>query len=275
MKPLQIMRADTLSAEALRRGMCAGFSDYAVAMNPSPDGFAFMMTQRGFTPEASWAAVEQGRVVAVWLVSVEGPAAYLISSGTDPAFRGRGVAGQMALRCLEALKAAGIETFQTEVMAGNDVAARLYEKLGMRVHREMACYDLTRVKPAPSAADQVTWTQISAQVARWRDWAPTWQNSDAALARVAKDVTCLALTDSVGLVGYACLFAPNGAMAQLAVRPDMRRKGIATRLLGAIRAHGADRVLNVDAGDAGFQRFLQQNGAVCTTLQHERLRALA
>ncbi|MFK7834846.1 MAG: N-acetyltransferase family protein [Sulfitobacter sp.] len=269
MSRVEIVPATQVSQEQIREGVLAGFSDYAVPMQPSEEAFAFMMRQRGLVPDASWVAIAEGRVVAVWLVSVAGQAAYLISSGTAPAFRGRGLARGMAARCIEGLQARGCATFQTEVLAGNAVAAGLYEKLGMRVVRRLDCYTV----PQDGVADVelVAWAEVVRDAPGCRDWRPSWQNADAALTRAADDAVCVAVWDDLGLAGYAAGFAPSGAVAQIAVRPDRRRQGLGRRLVRAITASGVCRVLNVDAADVGFAGFMAACGAKLSVQQEERM----
>ena len=270
-QPLRIVTATGVGMDDLRHGMIAGFSGYAVPMRPDARAFALMMRQRGMTRDASWVALAEGRVVAVWLVSVAGDRGYLIASGTDPAYRGRGIARQLANASMAGLKARGLRSFQTEVMNGNDAAFGLYRSLGMKVRRALNCYGL----PSPVATSldakvrSLAWPEIAAGAAGCRDWAPSWQNDDAALSRITDALACRAVTDDRGLAGYAVLVRPSGVLSQIAVRPDLRRTGLGRALIAALPPADPLRVLNVDASDAGFDGFMTALGAQRTPGQRE------
>jgi len=267
MAKLQIVRASQVSQAQLRLGMIAGFSGYAVAMQPDEQAFAFMMGQRGLKKEMSWVALSEDRVIAVWLVSVDGDTGYLIASGTDPDFRGQGIARRLAETALRCLRDRHVRRFQTEVMDGNEAAFALYRSLGMEVERELACFDLSGVAASfrgQLAAGPVSWRSIMDETPACRDWSPTWQNNDAAMERVEDGIHCLGVRDADGLAGYAVLLRATGAIAQIAVRPDRRRAGVGRALIEGlfpVLDGKPSRVLNADASDAGFAAFMTALGA--------------
>ena len=98
--------------------MNRAFSDYALPMDLTLQQFKFMMRQRGLDKGASRVAVVDGKIVAVWLGSIRNTASYLISSGTDPAHRRKGLARKLATDCLSDLKFRGAISFHTEVLTG-------------------------------------------------------------------------------------------------------------------------------------------------------------
>lgn len=270
---IDVLPGDAVSDESLRKGMIAGFTGYAVPMQPSAEAFGFMMRQRGLDRACSRIALADGRVVAVWFVSRAGAKAYLIASGTDPAYRGKGLARQLAEASMQELHVAGARHFRTEVMAGNDVAAGLYRRLGMEVERELSCFDLGPLDATAHDFDleRVPWAAVRQDAEGCRDWPPTWQNDDAALSRVAPDVTCLASRDGQGLAGYAALVHPANTVAQIAVRPDRRRAGLGRALLeGLLAQHpgGTARIINADARDEGFAAFMTAVHARPMVSQH-------
>lgn len=280
MSEIRIARADGVPLELLRDGMVAAFADYALPMQPSQAAFDFMMRQRGMSAADSLVAFSGDDVIGVWVVSVEGPAGYLISSGTVPEHRGKGVARRMAERSLNDLAARGVATFQTEVLLGNDVARGLYEGLGMEVRRELACLGLPDTVENGGETHDVTpllWHEVAPEVAQCRDWAPSWQNDDAAMGRCGDDLCCVALKDAKGLAGYAVLIRPTGVLAQIGVRPDRRGAGLARTMVAALAQQQPGqglRVLNAQASDTGFARFMTRLGAEAIVGQHEMFRRL-
>ena len=270
---IRVRPAAEVSVEALREGMGAGFSDYVMPMSPSAEAFTFMMRQRGLHAGLSQVAIQEGVVQAVWLVSVNGPRGYLIASATRPEMRGRGLARALAGACFDGLRSSGVTRFQTEVMEGNGAAQRLYERLGMLPVRMLDCYTLAKALsvgrgPVPV---QGRWEDIAAVVGNCRDWPLSWQNDDAALARVADDLDVLTVWDGAGLAGYAVMIRPTGVLAQVAIRPDARRRGLARALVAAAtaRCDKTPRVLNADRADDGFAAFMGRIGASRGVGQYE------
>lgn len=255
--------------------MVAGFEGYAVPMAPTAEQFAFMMGQRGMVPDASWVAVEGDVVRAVWLVSIREGRGYLIASGTAAEWRGNGIARRMGEASIADLAARGVGTYWTEVLHGNNAARALYDRLGFTTAREFSWYDLT---PSGDGLGEIcAWGDVVAEAAACRDWEPSWQNSDASLAAVSDGITVVQLRDARGLVGYAAMVTASGTVAQIAVREDARRRGVARGLLarlGALSPKGALRLANVQSDDAGFAAAAAALGAVPDLGQTELRRTL-
>lgn len=270
-----IRPASDFSYAELCAAMNDAFSDYMVPMKLSEAGFAEMMRQRGLDEAASRIAVVGGELAAVWLVSVRGKSGYLISSGTRPDFRSRGLARALAEDCLAALKTAGIRSFQTEVIDGNEAATSLYLRMGMSISRQLDCYEiqpLAPVAPASSKPLQTDWDQISSEALSLRDWTPTWQNSDASLAAISDRIACMQIRDVNGLAAYGAVIPQAATLAQIAVRSDLRRKKLGSILIAHMQRLVPGRplrILNAWADDAGFSGFMSSLGAVRTVGQCE------
>lgn len=255
--------------------MVDAFSDYAIPMRLSRSEFDVMMRQRGLDLPSSRVALVDGAIAAIWLTSVRDGLAYLISSGTRPAFRSRGLARAMAADCLAYLRDIGARSFQTEVLRNNEAALPLYLSLGMTKFRKLDCYRLA-APISPSISDlgirQVDWRDIALQVATLRDWRPSWQNSDQSIAAIADTVLCLATHSGADLEGYVIANPLNGVVLQLAVRNGARRKGLGLALLGALQmqAPGQEiRFINISREDDAFHALMVRAGADVTTGQFE------
>lgn len=258
----EVTTAQDVSDADLSAAMADAFSDYAIPVTLDEAAFAFMMQQRGLNREASRVAIVDGEIAAIWLVSIRDRQGYLISSGTRPPFRSQGMARAMALSCLEGLRARDVSGFQTEVLRVNETAAGLYLSLGMTVARELDCFVVSDGIGAGAGkvpVDPVPWSRLVADAPALRDWRPSWQHDDPSVAAIADHVVCLATYDEDGLAGYAVASPASGTVFQLAVRKDVRRRGIATALLGRLHSDMPDkplRFINVDHGDAGFRAFV-------------------
>lgn len=260
----RIVSAAQCSMGDLCSAMNISFSDYTVPMHLSLQAFEWMMLQRGLDRGTSRIAIVDDQVAAIWLVSVRGRESYLISSGTAPEFRRRGLARQLALHCLVGLKHRGVTGFQTEVLTDNKHAHNLYVYLGMRFARSLDCYEVP-VPTVPPRKDHrvvdVPWTQLSKNVMPLQDIEPSWQNSAASLNCIPDHLKCHAMFDESGLAGYAAVISHSGTLAQIAVRKDQRRNGIARSLLNAWPDKTALRVINADRSSDTFRSFMKSLGA--------------
>lgn len=255
--------------------MIDAFSDYSLPMRPSQQEFDAMMLQRGLDAASSRVAWAGQKIAGIWLTSVRGSEAYLIASGTRPAFRSRGVARAMAEDCMAYLKAAGVRSFGTEVLRGNTSAASLYTSLGMEKRRVLDCYSIAAADPPADgghAFRRVHWDEISPNARALRAWAPSWQNSDHSLAAIADQLLCFSRMDGSDLTAYAAVGSGTGIIHQIAVRNDARRNGVATSLLRAIQNELPGiplRLINICQSDAAFRAFMKQAGARETAGQFE------
>lgn len=257
--------------DVLRVAMNQSFSDYAIPINLTAEAFDFMMRQRGLDRAASRVAIIDGEMAAIWLVSVRGAAAYLISSGTRLAYRRRGLSRALALDCLAALKGNGATSFQTEVLIDNTQAHNLYLSLGMTTARVLDCYSLSVPKSAVRhyEVSEVSWPSVAQTAPSLQDFPPSWQNDSASLTAIADDVRCHAVFDDAGAAGYAAVIPTTGTLAQIAVRQDRRRMGVAGALLSSYQDLQSLRVINADNASGSFRAFMTSFGAEATLGQYE------
>lgn len=266
----KITTAEHVSVDALRNAMNKAFSDYAVPMELSDRMFALMMQQRGWSRAASRVAIIGGDTAAIWLMSVRGNHAYLISSGTCPEFRRQGLARQLAEDCLVGLKNEGITNFQTEVLTSNKRAFDLYAALGMEITRKLECYELPSLPGSPRHEVRETpWAEAKGEAHALAEVLPSWQNSFDAIEAVASDVHCWTVSDTRGLAGYAVVIPETRTIAQIGVRKDRRCEGIAQSLIKACQRGHNLRLLNVDGRSNDLRAFLQAIGAQPTVPQFE------
>jgi ribosomal protein S18 acetylase RimI-like enzyme len=271
----EIKNASDCSMVQLRNAMQIAFSDYAIPLQLNEDSFALMMRQRGLDKPCSRIALVEDEVVAIWLVSSRDSKAYLISSGTIPNFRKRGISRALAADCIAGLRDKAVKSFQTEVLRDNEKAAALYYSLGMEKQRLLDCYVVPAQTPSIGTMPQfskVAWLDIEPSVRGVRDWMPSWQNIDTSLAAIADHVTCFALTDGIGLSAYAAFSAQSGTVYQLAVRQDMRCNGLGTALIRAVQCELPQtplRFINVQNDDQAFTSLMAHVDAQETIGQFE------
>ena len=255
--------AAEFSLSDMRLAMNAAFEDYAIPMCLSKDAFERMMVQRGLETSVSRVAVVDGKIVAFWFMSVREHRTYLISSGTIPQFRSKGLSGALASEVLKRLRAKNVVSIQTEVLEGNLKAQRLYDRIGLKTHRVLGCCELHKAGkhgPVLEEIRQGTWKDLSEFAIECRDWSPSWQNNDCSIAALKDDAVCLVAHRNGDPVGFLALFHRTHTIAQIAVKKSSRRQGIGTALIRSafdISSASALRLINYDGSDVGFAKFLR------------------
>ncbi len=266
-----------MSTEDLRTAMNAAFSDYVVPMQLDATAFEFLLRQRGYDTDRSHAIEEDGRIVAFWLVGTEPrrpDTAYLLSTGTVPEARGRGLSRAVGTEVLRDLAAQGYRHMVSEVIETNHGARRLYRALGFEESHALDCFTLPMMEGTGEGTHEVRLTDIPTD--DLMDWHPTWQNDRHAVHRIEPQTITLAVRQDRAPTAFATLLKPNATIAQIAVHPDHRRRGHARRLVAALtaRAQTSLRIINADGRDAGFRAFVDALGGKRTVGQLALHRAL-
>jgi ribosomal protein S18 acetylase RimI-like enzyme len=252
--------------EAVFQGFNDAFSDYLVPLTMTREQLAEMQRRRGWVPEVSVAAFEEGRVVAFTLNGIEGDRGYDSGTGVAPSHRRQGLAKEMMRRSFELLRGRGCGSYVLEVLEENEKAVALYRSLGFRETRRFQCWAF---EARGLTGSQARGTAMASSA--WWDIEPSWQNSTASILRAGHVHRTIGDDD-----GYAIVFPDSGDLPQLAVRPESRRKGIGTRLLyeAAALAGKPLRIMNLDDRDPGIAAFLERAGATRTVRQLEMVLAL-
>lgn len=236
------------------------FSDYVVPLRPTREQLREMLTRRGWVPRLSAGVWDGARLVAFTLNCFEHRAGYDSGTGVVPSHRRRGLARQMMGFVVPLLRAAGAERYVLEVIEANAPALALYRDVGFQEKRRLQCWSYASELSSPEP--------IARGIMRpeYCDVEPSWQNSTASIHR-ARDRFEVAGSDA----GYAVVFPSNGDLAQLAVHPEARRRGLGTRLLrdAATIAGKPLRIINVDEGAGHIAAFLAAAGARRTVRQVE------
>ncbi|MBL8967136.1 MAG: GNAT family N-acetyltransferase [Spirochaetaceae bacterium] len=265
----------------------AAFADYSVPITMSRADFDENNERRGFDASISLGAYEGERLVG-FILNGRGTwqgrsAAYDLGTGVLPEARGAGLSGILARKLIEFLPSRGLELYVLEVIRDNLPAFKTYEKAGFGVTRLLECPDgrfADSGRPAPAGLELVDLPGGAAfpraEVAAFRDWEPSWQNSDDAIRRTPGRLVILGARFEGRLAG--CLVAsPKGTIWQFAVAPARRGRGIGSALLRELarRAGPELRYINVQADDAETLRFLAARGIGAGVGQYEMTRVLS
>jgi len=256
--------------ESLFAAFTAAFSDYVVPLVLTREQLLEMFTRRGWVPELSVAAFDGGAMVAFTVNGIDSDRAYDSGTGVVLTHRRSGLARAMMERSFELLRP---REYVLEVIDANARAHALYRDLGFRETRGLQCWAFEAQRHIGSQAHRGSPVSLCASepVSLWWDIQPSWQNSTSSIARARMPHVTLGNEDA-----YAVLFPQTGDLAQLAVRPEARRRGLGTALLHEAAAVAGKplRIQNVDERHAGIVNFLERAGAKRTVRQLEMVRAL-
>ncbi|TYC66756.1 GNAT family N-acetyltransferase [Stappia sp. BW2] len=276
----QIVDCRSFDAAQLCDALNLAFSDYVTPMHLSVEDFREFQRQRGFSAEHSFVALAQDEIAAFWFSGQPHPEygnrAYTLSVGTSPEHRRNGLSRQLLEAVIEKQRKEGSKGLQLEVITTNERAVSAYEAFGFHRERTLGVFRLggTGVLAAKGrdwTAAKIGLDALPHDTSAFFDTLPTPQNSLAALRGLSPDIHLVAVCRADNLLGWGASFA-DGAVAQIAVHKDHRRKGIGAALLKAImEAAGKSelRFVNVDAATQSANAFLRQAGAEELLQQYE------
>jgi ribosomal protein S18 acetylase RimI-like enzyme len=251
------------------------FADYLISLRTDAASLHALLSRRGWEPAWSFGLFSAERLVGFWLTGRDDSRneAYCIMTGILPEARGSGGVEEMFARVLAATSA---RPHRLEVIRGNERAARAYRRLGFRAARLLHYYQLPRDKavlggPAwPVVVEP--WTPASLPPESWLTCPAAWQNRRQAQRRALEHPVWLVVREAGVLRGSAVLFTQSGDLAEIAVEPAARGRGIGRALLAAALQHaspGRVTLTTVDAQDHALCSWLARRGAELTLSQDE------
>lgn len=284
---MEIKSLQNISLEQLYEAFSDAFENYDVKI--SKPQLERMLVRRGFSPELSFAAFEEGILVSFTLNGIGDfnghLTAYDTGTGTRKAYQGRGLARQIFEHSVPFLKEYGIKQYLLEVLQHNTNAISVYKKQGFEALREFNYFvqsnELIKASNGIHLLDfvikEIALPHYDTVSAFW-DFTPSWQNSFEAISRKPEDFHVFgALSGDSNLLGY-CVFEPaSGDVTQIAVRKDCRRKGIGSSLLlkaVGMNAFPSIKILNTDIHCESITSFLESRNIQVTGRQFEMIRPL-
>ena len=273
---MEIKSLEKTDFNTLFRAFGRAFADYEVQLNA--EQLRAMLTRRGFDPTLSFAAFDGAQIAAFTLNGIGNfngvPTAYDTGTGTLKEYRGTGLGTEIFRHSMPHLRRAGVGQYLLEVLQHNTRAVSVYRNLGFETVREFNYF----CRANTEIADRGDTPRLPHSVRRtdW-DFTPSWQNSFESIGRAAGDFVSLGVFIEEELVGY-CVFEPaSGDVAQIAVKRQYRRKGIAGLLLREmlrLNTNDSLKIINTDVSCDSMTGFLQAKNIVPQGKQFEMIRKI-
>jgi ribosomal protein S18 acetylase RimI-like enzyme len=272
----------------LHRTFNKAFSDYVLPLHVTVKQLAENIRRDGIDFRFSAGAFEEGNLVGFILNSLEEwnglKTAYNGGTGVIPDFRGQKLTRRMYAYLLPLLQQEGVQQCLLEVIAINQIAMRTYQAIGFEHNRSLNCYkanlkDLVELPAILHPGVQIR--EMAAPdwelVQQFWDYHPSWQYSIASVKRLSGKISFLGAFEQEELLGYAAVTPHANRIAQFAVSPQHRGRGIGRALFRQIarQAGGPLVVINVDQASTDTNQFLRDLGFTCFIKQIEMIRPMS
>jgi len=264
------------------------FSDYEVPIQMPLEKFISVGKRRGADYAISLGGYDKTRL-AGFVANAGGSwrgknTIYDCFTGVIKDYQRKGVATQMLEESFTNSKALGFENYLLEVIQTNTKAYELYLSKGFEVVRSFDVYRC-EVKGLNSSGNKTEEFEIKkvdtvdwAQLKRFWDIYPSWQNSIDAVKRAREDFEIFAAYDKDNCIGYLVLESESGDVPQIGVHKDYRRNGIASALVKKATENRKEgyrlSFLNIDSTYQPYCDFLKQLGATLVVKQYEMIKSL-
>ncbi len=270
----------------LYRCFLAAFSDYLVDMRTTEEQFAHRLTRDGVELELSAAAFVIDDMVGFYMNgtgSWQGlQTVYDAGTGVVPEHRRKGVARELFDFMLPGLRRAGMDQYLLEVLSNNEPAVRLYQRLGFQEVRRLAVFrspvPLNSAKTAAAAEIREIENPDWVLYQTFWDGYPSWQNSIAAINRIAEDTFIAGAFIGAECVGYGVMSPATANVYQLAVARGQRRKGVGSMILTTLQQQVPSgeplKVNNIDCELTSALAFYEGSDFKLALSQYEMLKKL-
>ncbi|MEO9849833.1 MAG: GNAT family N-acetyltransferase [Reichenbachiella sp.] len=271
----------------MHRTFIEAFSDYKVNMKMSREAFEDrMLSKLNIEFEISPGIYSGDKLVGFIFQSMntyEGQlAAYNGGTGVIPGYTGQGLTGRMYDFILPEMKKRGIEKCVLEVLTDNARAISAYENAGFERGKTFQCFMLKdgRLNNIRNLSDRFS-KVLDFSIEEYSSIGEIQPGMLDQLSQIkhhlAKE-SILEFRKGDELLAYIIFQPGNGRIAQLAVRPEFRRQGIAGALVYQAQQlceSKALSVLNIETKQEGVINFFTKLGFGCDLLQFEMQKKIA
>ncbi|MDF2884806.1 MAG: acetyltransferase, family [Clostridiaceae bacterium] len=264
--------------EIMHKTFLKAFNDYQVKMELPLSKYEDMLMRRGYNPEISMGAFENGELVGFVFNGLRNwddkLTAYDTGTGVVSEYRKQGITSNLMANIKQLLKSKGIHYYLLEVIKTNTNALELYKKQGFEIVREFECFRLEKniFEQSEYCSHNIYKKQTcngSSQFSKLWDFNPSWQNSTDSITIKKDDFYCINVKLANEVIGYGIIDKKTGDIPQIAVHKDYRRRGIAKSIITELINNTDSNkisVLNVNKNstlakflhDLNFEHFIDQ-----------------
>jgi len=263
------------------------YSDYVISFALTEEQFLNHINLNAVDLSQTVGCVENGKLIGFSLNGFgdwDGEkTVYDAGTGVLPSHRRRGVSNEMFDFMLPVFKENGTNQVLLEVVTQNSGALNLYKKLNFQPVRELALlqcdkgWSCFRELPADIVIREIADPDWNLLTSFW-DGKPSWQNSVEAVKRSRRMKRVIGAYSLEECVGYIVFSSKFGSVAQIAVDPEHRHRGIGSALVAAMQTETAEgfsmQVINIDKSLTGAMDFFLKCGLYERLSQFEMIKRM-
>lgn len=277
---MEYKNLQNIQIEKLHETFLDAFSDYTVNMDLSVDKFNSNLKRKGFSPEISIGAFENGNLVGFilnGLRNINGKLiAYDIGTGVKIDFRRQKITTNMFVYVKKILKDKKIDKYILEVITTNISALNFYKKEGFRIKRKFNCFELNKKKfnfYYKYKVENLENLDLKPLSVFW-DFTPSWQNSIDSINNISKDFVYSVVYSNKEIVSYGIINKNTGDIPEIAVNKNFRNQNIGISILSNLIENTNSNIItinNIDDKSTITMNFLTKLGFENTVSQYEMI----
>ena len=283
---MEIKPLENIEFKTLYLAFSEAFKDYDIQLTKNE--LFTMLQRRGFVPELSFGAFDNGKLVAFTFNGIgfyNGiKTAYDTGTGTIDVYRGKGLATRIFEFSTLFLSKNGVRNYLLEVLQHNKKAVNVYKNLGFKVSREFNYFfqDIKKIMlPQSKLSLNYRINLIDSfdfkEMESFMDFNPSWQNSFDSIGRNSEGFKILGAFKENELIGFCILEPKTGDITQIAVDKPHRRKGIASQLVKEIikyNKHTSLKIINTPIDCDSITKFLKSMNISIAGKQFEMIKKI-
>lgn len=277
---MEYKNLQNIQIEKLHKTFLDAFSDYTVNMDLSVEKFNSNLKRKGFSPEISIGAFENGNLVGFilnGLRNINGKLiAYDIGTGVKIDFRRQKITTNMFVYVKKILKDKKIDKYILEVITTNISALNFYKKERFRIKRKFNCFELNKKKfnfYYKYKVENLENLDLKPLSVFW-DFTPSWQNSIDSINNISKDFIYSVVYSNKEIVSYGIINKNTGDIPEIAVNKNFRNQNIGISILSNLIENTNSNIItinNIDDKSTITMNFLTKLGFENTVSQYEMI----
>lgn len=258
---------ENLSLQQLTQLFNAAFADYFVKIELTPKMLNEKIISEDIKPEKSAGVFVDEKPLGFIFHSIRKKEnkllAYNAGTGVVPEFRGQNATVKMYNYILPILKNIGVSKVELEVMEQNTPAIKSYEKAGFKKTGNLVCFKGIAKETEKNKTLKIVETDFKMlpDFENFCDWEPSWQHANETVVKT-NSYKIISAEINKSFAGYMVFNPTTGRVAQFAVKPSERKKGVASALFAfaSQKYHNELTCINIDENAHETVSFLKARG---------------